>query len=154
VVILRPSYVYGPGQDSTKLIPHTIEALLNGESPRLGSGTRRLDCIYAEDAARAFLDAVSAVGVEGRTIDLGSGSPRSVRSIVESIVRAIGRTPGRPVFGAVQARPLEQEVAVDVERAAEALGWRATTGLEDGLRATVDWFRSARYDAVPAGTRD
>jgi len=154
VVILRPSYVYGPGQDSTKLIPHTIGSLLEGESPRLGSGTRRLDCVYAEDAARAFRDAVSAVGVEGCTIDLGSGSPLSVRSIVESLVGVIGQTPGRPVFDAVPARPLEQEVTVDVEQAAEALGWRAATGLEDGLRATVDWFRARRYEAVPAGIRD
>jgi len=154
VVILRPSYVYGPGQDATKLIPHSINSLLDGASPSLGSGTRRLDCIYATDAARAFRDAVSAVGVEGRTIDLGSGVPLSVRSIVESIVEVIGPTPGHPVFGAVPARPLEQEVLVDVEQAAEALGWRATTGLEDGLRETVAWFRDRRYEAVPAGTRD
>ncbi|HET9120216.1 MAG TPA: NAD(P)-dependent oxidoreductase [Solirubrobacterales bacterium] len=154
VVILRPSYVYGPGQDATKLIPHTITALLDGESPHLGSGTRRLDCIYATDAARAFCDAVSAAGVEGRTIDLGSGSPRSVRSIVESIVNVIGPTHGRPIFGAVPARPLEQEVPVDIEQAAGALGWRATTGLEDGLLETVDWFRTERYEAIAAGTRD
>ena len=154
VVILRPSYVYGPGQDATKLIPHTIRALLAGESPHLGSGTRRLDCIYATDAARAFCKAASAAGVEGRTIDLGSGSPRSVRSIVESIVKAIGPTDGRPIFGAVPARPLEQEVPVDIEQASEALRWRATTGLEDGLRETVDWFRAERYEAIAAVTRD
>jgi nucleoside-diphosphate-sugar epimerase len=161
VVILRPSYAYGPGQDETKLIPHTIRALLEGDGPELGSGTRRLDCIYAADAARAFLAAASAAGVEGRTIDLGSGSPRSVRSIVEMIVRLMGATPGRPVFGAVPARPLEQEVAVDVEQAADALAWRATTSLEDGLRATVDWFRAdhrgahgSRYEAAAALARD
>jgi nucleoside-diphosphate-sugar epimerase len=159
VVILRPSYVYGPGQEETKLIPHTIRTLLEGGSPRLGSGTRRLDCVYAGDAARAFCSAASAAGVEGRTIDLGSGAPRSVRSIVQLITGLVRQTPGSPVFGVVPARPLEQEVAVDVEDAAEALGWRATTGLEDGLRATVDWFRDAsrcapRYDAVAASIRD
>jgi nucleoside-diphosphate-sugar epimerase len=154
VVILRPSYVYGPGQDATKLIPHTIRALLDGESPQLGLGTRRLDCIYATDAARAFCNAASAARVEGRTIDLGSGSPRSVRSIVESIVKVIGPTDGRPIFGAVPARPLEQEVPVDIEQASDTLGWRATTGLEDGLRETVGWFRTERYEAIAAGTRD
>ena len=152
VVILRPSYVYGPGQDPTKLIPHTISALLEGESPRLGSGMRRLDCVYATDAARAFCNAASAAGVEGRTIDIGSGSPSSVRSIVELIVRLIGPTAGRPLFGAVPARPLEQEVAVDVDEAADTLGWRATTGLEDGLRATVEWFHDAQRRA-PAPIR-
>ena len=160
VVILRPSYVYGPGQEDSKLIPYTIRTLLGGVSPRLGSGRRRLDCVYAADAARAFLSAVSAAGIEGRTIDLGSGSRRSVRSIVELIERLMGRTPGRPMFGALPGRPLEREVPVDPSQAAEALGWRATTGLEDGLRATVDWFREAgrappsRYDAAAASSRD
>jgi UDP-glucose 4-epimerase len=160
VVILRPSYVYGPGQEDTKLIPYTIGTLLGGGSPRLGSGTRRLDCVYAADAARAFLSAVSAAGIEGRTIDLGSGSRRSVQSIVELIERLIGRSPGHPMFGALAGRPLEREVAVDPSQAAEALGWRATTGLEDGVRATVDGFRAAgraplpRYDAAAASSRD
>lgn len=160
VVILRPSYAYGPGQDRSKLIPHTINALLEGRSPRLGSGRRRLDCVYAADVARAFHRAASAEGVEGQTIDLGSGSSRSVRSIVELISKLVGPTPGRPAFDALPSRPLEQELAVDAERAAETLGWRATTGLEDGLRATLDWFRESgsapgsRYDAAAASTRD
>jgi nucleoside-diphosphate-sugar epimerase len=147
VVILRPSYVYGPGQEESKLIPHTIRTLLDGGSPRLGSGRRRLDCVYAADAARAFRSAVSAAGIEGRTIDLGSGSPRSVRSIVGVIAKLMGRTRGRPVFGALRSRPLEREVAVDTEQAADALAWRTTTDLEDGLRATVEWFR--RAERVP-----
>lgn len=160
VVILRPSYVYGPGQEESKLIPHTIKTLLEGGSPRLGSGTRRLDCVYATDAARAFCSAVSAVGVEGQTIDLGSGSRHSVRSIVELISRLLGRTQGRPIFGAVPARPLEREVSVDVDQAAKALAWRSSTSLKDGLESTVDWFRGGvsaedpGYDAAAALARD
>jgi nucleoside-diphosphate-sugar epimerase len=160
VVILRPAYVYGPGQEESKLIPHTIRTLLAGGSPRLGSGTRSLDCVYAADAAGAFGSAISAPGIEGRTIDLGSGSSQSVRSIVELIGKLVGRTPGRPRFGALPRRPLEQEIRVDTAEAAEALGWRATTDLEAGLRATVDWFRETgpaagwRYDAAAASTRD
>ena len=141
VVILRPSFAYGPGQEPSKLIPHVITALLAGGSPELSSGERLLDCVYAEDVARAYLEAASAPGVEGRTIDLGRGELTSVREIVERIVEAVGATRGRPRFGVLPVRPLEQQIDVDVEEAAEALGWRATTSLEDGLRATVAWFR-------------
>jgi UDP-glucose 4-epimerase len=144
VVILRPSFAYGPGQEPTKLIPHVIKTLLEGGSPQLSSGKRRLDCVYAEDVAQAYVAAASAPGVEGRTLDIGSGTLSSVRSIVERIVELLGPRPGHPVFDALPVRPFEQEVEVDVEEAAEALGWRATTDLENGLRTTVDWFREGR----------
>jgi UDP-glucose 4-epimerase len=144
VVILRPSFAYGPRQESTKLIPYVIKTLLEGGCPRLSSGERQLDCVYAEDVARAYADAASVAGVEGHTVDIGTGTRSSVRVIVERIVELLGSTPGHPVFDALPVRPFEQEVEVDVEEAAQALGWRATTNLEDGLRNTIDWFREDR----------
>jgi nucleoside-diphosphate-sugar epimerase len=142
VVNLRPSFAYGPGQERTKLIPHVTTALLEGRSPELSSGERRLDCVYAEDVAQAYVAAASARGVEGRTIDVGRGVLTSVRGIVELIVECVGPSAGRPVFGAVPVRALEQELEVDVDETARLLGWRATTALEDGLRRTVEWFRA------------
>jgi UDP-glucose 4-epimerase len=141
-VILRPQYVYGPGQRTTFLIPHVITALLDGRSPQLSTGERLLDCVYAEDVARAYVAAAEAPGVEGSTIDIGSGTLTSVRRIVELIVEYVGPGTGRPVFGALPQRPLEQLVETDVDETARVLGWRATTGLEDGLRRTVEWYRA------------
>jgi UDP-glucose 4-epimerase len=141
VVILRPSFAYGPGQERTKLIPHVISGLLDGESPQLSSGERLLDCVYAEDVANAYVGAATVPGAEGHTIDIGTGVLTSVREIVQLIVEAIGPTAGQPVFGTLPVRPLEQEVKVDIEETARILGWRATTPLENGLRATVAWFR-------------
>ena len=141
VVILRPSFAYGPGQERTKLIPHVITGLLEGQSPELSSGERLLDCVYAEDVAHAYLCAASQPDVEGRTIDIGRGVLTSVREIVDAIVRLVGPTPGRPSFGTLPVRPLEQRVEVDVAETERVLGWRADTGLEDGLRRTVDWIR-------------
>jgi UDP-glucose 4-epimerase len=144
VVILRPSFVYGPGQEPNKLIPHVITSLLDGGSPQLSSGERVLDCVYAEDVARAYIDAASAEGVDGRTIDVGCGVLTPVREIVQLIVESVGPTAGRPIFGAIPVRPLEQELKVDVEATARVLRWRPTTSLEDGVRATVAWFRDQR----------
>ena len=152
VVILRPSFAYGPWQERTKLIPHVTTALLEGRSPELSSGERRLDCVYAEDVARAYLAAAAAPAIEGRTIDIGRGALTSVREIVDLIVECVGPTAGRPLFGAVPVRALEQELEVDVDEAVRLLGWRATTGLEDGLRRTVDWFR-AHPEALASSAR-
>jgi nucleoside-diphosphate-sugar epimerase len=141
VVILRPSYAYGPGQEKTKLIPYVTTALLAGASPELSTGARPIDWVYAEDVARAYAAAATAEGIEGRTLDIGSGVEASVTEVVEAIVEAIGPTSGRPQFGRVPVRPHEQHVRPDVEATAAALGWRATTSLEAGLRRTVEWFR-------------
>ena len=141
VVILRPSFAYGPGQEPTKLIPYVITELLEGRNPQLSSGERLLDCVYAEDVARAYLDAASAPGVEGRTIDIGLGVLTSVREIVQVIVESVGPTAGRPVFGALPQRALEQEVAVDLDEPARLLGWQPRTSVEEGVRATVTWYR-------------
>jgi UDP-glucose 4-epimerase len=141
VVILRPSFTYGPGQRTTFLIPHVITELLAGRSPELSSGERLIDCVYVEDVARAYIQAASLGGIEGHTIDLGSGVLTSVRQIVRVIVDSVRPSAGCPAFGKLPLRPLEQQVEVDVDKAARVLGWRATTSLEDGVSATVAWFR-------------
>jgi UDP-glucose 4-epimerase len=154
VVTLRPSFAYGPGQERTKLVPHVITRLLDGESPELSSGERLLDLVFAPDVAEAYLAAAVAHGVEGSTIDIGVGRLASVRDVVETIVELLGPTKGAPAFGRVQVRPLEQEIEVDPEVAAAALGWRARTPLVEGLRRTIDWYRGdAVAQTAPATTR-
>jgi UDP-glucose 4-epimerase len=141
VVVLRPSYAYGPWQEESKLIPYVTTALLDGESPSLSTGERLIDWVYAEDVARAYVAAASAAGVEGRTLDVGSGIVASVDEVVRALAATIGPTKGTPRFGAVAVRPREQQVVPDIEATAAALGWRATTSLEEGLRHTVAWYR-------------
>jgi len=144
VAVLRPSYAYGPSQEQSKLIPFVTTALLAGESPHLSSGQRKLDWVYAEDVARAYNAAASRPGIEGRTLDVGSGNMASVDEVVRAIGEAVGPTAGTPRFGAVPIRPLEQDVVPDIEETAAALGWRATTSLEEGLNRTVAWIRDQR----------
>jgi nucleoside-diphosphate-sugar epimerase len=141
VVILRPSFAYGPGQERSKLVPHVITKLLAGESPELSSGDRLLDLVYGPDVAEAYLAASVAPNVEGSTIDIGIGCLTSVREVVESIVELIGPTLGAPLFGSFPVRPLEQQIEVDPQVAATAIGWRARTTLVHGLRQTIAWYR-------------
>ena len=105
-VILRPSYAYGPGQEKTKLIPYVTTALLAGESPELSTGARPIDWVYAGDVARAYVAAATAEGVEGRTLDIGSGVEASVTEVVEAIVEAVG-----PDAGAAAVRPRPRPAA-------------------------------------------
>ena len=139
VVILRPSYAYGPGQDETKLFPHVITNALQGERALLASGERRLDFVYSEDVGRAYVAAATAVGVEGETIDIGSGELVRVRDAIDAMLDLLENAP-RPDFSSERGRPFEQELRVDTGVAERLLGWHASTSLTEGLRRTVDWY--------------
>lgn len=140
VVLLRVFMVYGPGQrDVNKLIPYTIRTLLAHEAPRLSSGERPVDWIYVDDVVDAYLAALRREGIEGRTIDVGSGQLVPVRTIVEKLVQLID--PGiEPLFGALPERAMEQVRVADVDRARALLDWHAGTSLDSGLEQTVAYY--------------
>jgi len=153
VVCPRLFMVYGPGQpDVNKLIPYVTLSLLRDEPPALSSGSRPVDWIYIDDVVDALLAAGMAEGVEGRTLDVGSGRLVSVRQVVRQIERLVD-TKVQARFGAVQERALEQVRVADVGPTAAYLGWRPRMPLEEGLRLTVDWYRSHEVAAVGAQSK-
>jgi UDP-glucose 4-epimerase len=146
VTTLRLFMVYGPGQrDVTKLIPYTILSLLRGTSPELTSGSRPVDWIYVDDVVDALVLAATAGGAEGATVDIGSGSALTIREIVERLVELIDPR-SAPAFGSLPDRPLETTRVADLGPARRILGWQPTTGLDAGLRLTVDWFANRTAD--------
>ena len=88
----------------------------------------------------AFVRAGTAPGIDGKSIDLGTGNLVSIRGVVERLVKITG-THLQPLYGTLPDRPSENEVAANTATASELLGWTATTSLESGLRQTVDWFK-------------
>lgn len=140
VVHLRLAMVYGPGQnDARKLVPYVIRELLAGRTPTIGSGDRRVDWIYVRDVVDALLAAGGRDGIDGESIDVGSGTLASVRTVVEHLVTASGQAI-TPHFGARADRPLEFEYVADVARTEQLLGWRAAIDLKEGLRRTYQWY--------------
>lgn len=143
VVVPRVFIVYGPGQDEPKkLIPYVVGSLLKGESPKLSGGARPVDWVYVDDAAEGLAAAAMATATGGGDdrVDIGSGALVTIRELVQQIA-AIVPSSGRPLFGALPDRPMEQVRVADVERTARLTGWRPRTPLDEGLRRTVDWLR-------------
>jgi UDP-glucose 4-epimerase len=142
-ITLRIFMVYGPAQrDVNKLVPYAIRALLSGQAPRLTSGTREVDWIYVDDVVEAFLAAAQRPGIEGTTLEVGTGVLTSVRSIVERLRDLIN--PGIALeFGELPDRPLERVDVADVEATWQSLHWRPTVSLTEGLGRTVAWHQAA-----------
>jgi nucleoside-diphosphate-sugar epimerase len=149
VVNLRTFMAYGPGQARSKLIPSVVLSLLKGEAPRLSSGRVRGDWVYIDDIVDAFVIAAAAPGIEGLTLDLGTGTLTSIRALIEKFREVMG-SEIVPLYGAIPDRPLEQEIAAETGPAIERLGWRATTSLKDGLRRTAAWYSGNSAWAEPA----
>jgi nucleoside-diphosphate-sugar epimerase len=149
VVHLRVSMVYGPGQrDLKKLVPYVTLSALRGRAPELTSGARGFDWVYIDDVADAFLAAAVAAGIDGASLDIGSGKLVTGRDIASRLCALID-TGVEPIYGAVPERPLDYDRVADLAAAAELLGWRPNTTLDTGLAETVCFYRSW-LDRLPA----
>lgn len=150
--VVRIYMAYGPGQPDQKLIPYVIRSLLNEEVPKLSSGQRLIDWIYIDDVIDGLLAAAQAKGIEGRTVELGSGTLVSIREVVEQLVR-LAAPRVSPSFGALPPRPVEPVRAANTQDAYDRLGWRPLTPLAKGLELTVHWFKAQRGRSDAAATR-
>jgi nucleoside-diphosphate-sugar epimerase len=139
VIVARLMMVYGPGQwDSTKLVPHVVTSLLEGRSPALTSGAAQADWVFVDDVADGLLGAATVA--DGQEVEIGSGQLTTVRTVVEQIASLV--RPTVPLqFGTLPDRPFERARAARIDDARKLFGWVAKTGLDDGLRQTVDWYR-------------
>lgn len=144
VVVLRLAMVYGPADPNTKrLVPHVINSLLDGVAPALSSGTRRVDWVYIDDVVDALLAAAVQPGALGHVMDIGSGTPASIREIVSMIAGLIDSAV-EPAFGSLPDRARERDLRADIRPAARHLNWRPRVSLPTGVERTVEWYRAIR----------
>ncbi|MBV8768584.1 MAG: dTDP-glucose 4,6-dehydratase [Hyphomicrobiales bacterium] len=148
VLVTNCSNNYGPAQFPEKLIPLMILKAWKGEPlPVYGRGENVRDWLHVTDHAFA-LRAVLERGRPGQTYCIGGRSERRNIEIVETICDMLDAKIGRPASGPrrrlitfVTDRPgHDLRYAIDSSRAEKEIGWRPTLSIEDGLRATVDWY--------------
>jgi len=145
VVTLRPFNTYGPRQSARAVIPTILSQLLSGRTRvRLGNLVPKRDLTFVGDTVRGFLAAGVTPGIEGETIQLGTGRAESVADVFRAACAATG-TDATVEPAAERLRPDRSEVMVlqsDPSYAARRLGWRADVSLEDGLARTAEWMRA------------
>lgn len=137
VVICRIFMAYGPGQKSRKVLHYIIRSMLAQEPPQLSSGARMVDWVYIDDTIDALMLSGLASGVEGKTLEIGSGELVSINEIARKVQRLIPNSPpaeagAEPFYGSVRA--------ADLDAAARYIQWSPKTSLDSGLRATVQWY--------------
>ena len=151
--VLRLSNVYGPGQrlgTGQGVVGYWFRALLDDQPIRLfGDPETIRDYVYVDDVAEAFVVASHSARPLPPVMNIGSGEPTSLRSLVHVLLRA-ARRPEHPVE-MTEDRPFDRRHTwLDVRTAERTLGWRPTTTLEDGLRTT--WERAVAAAASEAAS--
>jgi len=89
-IVLRPSWVYGPGDRSLNALA-TIVRFLPGLFPQLGDGRQRLNPVWIGDVARAAALLLEAPAAAGRTAEIGGPVTYTMDAIVETLMDALGR---------------------------------------------------------------
>lgn len=152
---LRYFNVYGPRMDVhglyTEVLVRWMERIADGRPPLIfGDGKQTMDFVYTDDIARANILAAQSDSVDG-VFNIASGVETSLRQLAEALLRAMDSDLGVEHGPERTVNAVTRRLA-DVSAASHILGWRATTSLEDGLRALVQWWRPQR-EAIAAGRR-
>lgn len=150
-IYLLPANLYGPGDsfdlENGHVVPSIIrkcvEAVERGDETVVlwGTGRASREFLFVDDAAEAICRA-AALYDGAEPVNIGSGQEITILGLSRLIARLTGFT-GPITFDS--SRPDGQpRRALDVSRARAAFGFDATTALEDGLAATIRWFRQHR----------
>jgi dTDP-glucose 4,6-dehydratase len=151
---------YGPYQHVEKFIPRQITNVLTGRRPKLyGAGANVRDWIHVDDHNSAVWR-ILADGQIGRTYLIGAEGERDNLSVMRTILRLMGHDPED--FDHVTDRAgHDLRYAIDPSALHDELGWVPKhTDFEDGLRATIEWYRNNESwwrplkDAVEAGYQE
>ncbi|WP_353852063.1 GDP-L-fucose synthase [Piscinibacter sp.] len=138
-VSVMPASLYGPNDNYTPGQSHVLPALLrrahearergDAELAVWGSGTPRREFLYVDDLAQACV-MLAETGYAEAPLNIGCGSDLSIRELAQAVVETVGFE-GRLVFDASKPDGMPRKL-LDSSRI-NALGWRPTVGLREGL---------------------
>jgi nucleoside-diphosphate-sugar epimerase len=135
----RIFFAYGPHEYQQRLVASVITSLLQGQVARCSHGLQLRDFLYVQDTADAFVALLDSA-VEG-AVNIASGQPIQLRSVIESIATKLMR-PELIALGALAAPAHEPPLLVgNVSRLAQEVGWQPAYTLDQGLEATIAWWR-------------
>jgi GDP-L-fucose synthase len=147
-IFLLPVNLYGPGDNFSPASSHVIPALIKKCVDAIDSGADHIDCwgtgiasrefIYAADAAEGIILATEHYN-SSEPVNIGAGFEITIKDLIEKIVALTGYT-GQIRWDSSKpdGQPRRQ---LDVSKAKKYFGFEAKTSFDNGLKATIDWYR-------------
>jgi GDP-L-fucose synthase len=165
---IMPTNLFGPGDNFDLRTSHVLPAMMRkfheakvgapdeDGAPRApnapvalwGTGSPRRELLHVDDLAEAIvflLESVSAGGVPDALVNVGTGEDLTIRELAEVTQAVVGH---RGVIEWDESKPDgTPQKLLDVSRI-KHLGWRPKIGLEDGIRATYEWYLAHRANKL------
>lgn len=148
--VLRPSNVYGPGQQlhvGQGVIGVLTSRVLNHQPLEIwGTGSNLRDYLFIDDLIRALIELVS-YGGPVRVFNVSSGLGHSVLDIVSILQKQLGSLP-QVIHN--PERGFDAPINIlDSSRVKGEIGWQPTVALEDGVMSTVRWLQTLMEETSP-----
>ncbi len=145
VCITRCGNLYGGGDlNFNRIIPQTIQLVLNGEAPEIRSdGTFIRDYFYIEDAVEAYLllaEKMEELNLAGEAFNFSNEIQLTVLELVEKILKAMDSDLKPKVLN--QGSHEIKHQYLSAEKARKLLNWMPAHTIDEGLEKTIEWYKA------------
>ena len=147
-VVLRPSNIYGPYDDFNFETSHVMAALIRKVVERhnplevWGTGDDIRDWIYVDDMIDAIILATEKINTYN-PINIGLGKGYSIKQALQIMLEVDGYTDAEVIFNPSKPSMIPIRL-IDTNKAEMVLGFKAKTGLREGIAKTIEWYRNRR----------
>ena len=141
-VILRCYQIYGPTQDTNRLIPFVITKCLKDEHFECSNGKQYRDFLYIDDFVELFKKLITKNKkyLFGQIFNIGAGKSYKIKKIINYINNKIGK--GKPLYGAIKLRHEESiNLYPNIFKVRKILNWKPKIIFKKGLVKTINYYR-------------
>ena len=148
-VVIRPSNVYGPGDDfdfgTSHVMAATIRKVIERHDPIevWGDGNDVRDLIYIDDFIDGLLLAAEKIDTFN-PVNIGYGRGYSIKQILQMAIEIDGFSDARIVYNSLKPSMIPIRL-IDVSKAERVLGFRPKMDIREGIRKTINWFMENYY---------
>lgn len=140
---LRLYSVYGPLEDTSRLVPNLLRKAIDGHLPPFVDPRTSRDFVHVNDVCDAFIQAAARMNpdIYGKSLNIGTGVCTSIADLAQATKDLFG-IEEEPQFGTMDGRAWDlANWYANPNQAEQAIGWRARIGLSEGLKMTADWVK-------------
>lgn len=137
--VLRLYLTYGPKQDLNRFLPIIIDSCIKNKKFDCSDGIQSRDFVHINDVVNAIIKSLKSKRARGEIINIGSGKPRKIKSIIECI-KKISKG-GNPQFGKIKLRSDEiLKLYPNIQKAKNKINWQPKISFDRGLKSTIKFF--------------